>query len=79
MSIEYSAVQYKFSIGNLDSVLSNCLEMGVHQKCSHSYVTLSTRSANILAHGLYTRSAMRQYIGAGDFKRISSVAERALG
>ena len=32
-------------------------------------LTLRTRSANILAHGLYTRSAMRQYIGAGKFTR----------
>ena len=32
-------------------------------------LTLRTRSANILAHGLYTHSAMRQYIGAGEFTR----------
>ena len=42
-------------------------------------LTLSTRSANILAHGLYTRSAMRQYIGAGVFTRVSSEAKRAFG
>ena len=35
-------------------------------------LTLSTRSANILAHGLHTRSAMRQHIGTGDFTRVSS-------
>ena len=38
-------------------------------------LTLSTRSANILAHRLYTRSAMRQYIGAGVFTHVSSEAE----
>ena len=40
-------------------------------------LTLSTRSANILAHGQYTRSAMRQYIGAGVFAHVSSEARRA--
>ena len=42
-------------------------------------LTLSTRSANILAHGLYTCSAMRQYIGAGVFTRVSSEAKRTFG
>ena len=38
-------------------------------------LTLSTRSANILAYWLYTRSVMRQYIGAGVFTRVSSEAK----
>ena len=42
-------------------------------------LTLSTRSANILAHGLYTRSAIHQYIGAGVFTCVSSEAKRAFG
>ena len=44
---------------------------------SPSSLTLSTWSANIMAHGLYTHSTMRQYIGAGDFTCVSSEAKRA--
>jgi len=31
-----------------------------------SSLTLSMRSSNVLARGLYTHNAMRQYIGAGE-------------
>ena len=37
------------------------------------------RSANILAPELYTRSAMRLYIGAGDLTRVNSKAKRVFG
>ena len=42
-------------------------------------LTLSTRSANILAHELYTHSAMHQYIGAGVSTHVSNEAKRAFG
>ena len=42
-------------------------------------LTLSTQGANILAHGLYMRSAMHQYIGVGDLMCVSSEATRAFG
>ena len=32
-------------------------------------LTLCTQSANILAHGMYARSAKRQYIGVGELTR----------
>ena len=37
------------------------------------------RNANILAHGLYTCSAMREYIGVGNFTRVNSKAKEAFG
>ena len=42
-------------------------------------ITLSMRSANILAHGLYTRCVMHQYIGARVFTHVSSKAKRTFG
>ena len=42
-------------------------------------LTLSTQSANILVHGLYAHNVMHQYIGAGDFTRVSSEPSKLLG
>ena len=42
-------------------------------------LALRTRGANILAHGIYMRSAMCQYINTGEFMRVSSEAKRAFG
>ena len=49
----------------------------VHVNVVHVNVslTLSTQIANILAHRLYTRSVIRQYIGTGDFMCVSSEAK----